>query len=100
MNPTDACKQVVDYLSPFLDALQEPSMMPQDQERLRLKLKNSFLKILMQHYGNYRISPEGARIILNTDLDYFKKNILCYNLYGVDAENEMEQCQTGYELLE
>ena len=67
---------------------------------MRVKLKKNLLKLLMQHYGNYRITPDGSRTVLMNDLDYFDKKILSYKLVEDDYWEEYEQHQETFELLQ
>lgn len=39
------------------------------------------LRTLIEHYGKYKTTQEGAALVMTADLDYFEWNILRYELH-------------------
>ena len=102
LGPTEAAIKMVEYIQPFLDVLHSQDNLKINQGRARVIIKNVLLRKLIEHYGKFKTTQDGAALLIYKDLEYFEANILRYKLIpeeDTEAQSEIELNQGTVELL-
>ena len=64
----------------FLEVLHSNTILKINQGRIRVLMKNQLLRILMHHYSKFKVTVEGASLMIENDLEKFDEAILRHRL--------------------